>query len=94
MISSLELVNCLPEGKIQTVNSMKFHSRTIKEKLGIDFKYHHLRHTYGTRMAELNTPAHLLQSQMGHAYIHITQRYYIAVSPSGVEILQGKLNQL
>lgn len=94
MISSLELVNCLPEGKIQTVNSMKFHSRTIKEKLGIDFKFHHLRHTYGTRMAELNTPAHLLQSQMGHAYIHITQRYYIAVSQSGVEILQGKLNQL
>lgn len=39
MISSLELVNCLPEGKIQTVNSMKFHSRTIKEKLGIDFKF-------------------------------------------------------
>ena len=93
-ISSLELVNCLPEGKIQTVNSMKFHSRNIKEKLGITFKYHYLRHTYGTRMAELNTPAHLLKRQMGHAYIHITQRYYIAVSESGVEILQGKLNQL
>lgn len=94
VISSLELVNSLPNGKIQTVNSMKFHSRTIKEKLGIDFKFHHLRHTYGTIMAELNTPTHLLQKQMGHSYIHTTQRYYIAMSEDGVNILQGKLNQL
>ncbi len=94
LISSLDLVNCLPDGKIQTVNSMKFHSRTIKEKLGIDFKYHHLRHTYGTRMAELNTPTHLLQKQMGHSYIHTTQRYYIAMTKAGENILQDKLNQL
>ena len=63
-ISSTELVNCLSNGKIQTVNSMKFHSRTIKTALSIDFKYHYLRHTYGTRMAELNTPEHLLCDQM------------------------------
>lgn len=94
LVSSLELVNSLPNGKIQTVNSMKFHSRSIKERLGIDFKFHHLRHTYGTIMAELNTPAHLLQNQMGHSYIHVTQRYYIAVSKAGIDILQGKLNQL
>ena len=50
-ISSTELVNCLYDGKIQTVNSMKYPTREIKSKLGIDFKYHYLRHTYGTRMA-------------------------------------------
>lgn len=94
VISSLELVNTLPNGKIQTVNSMKYHSKTIKAKLGIDFKFHHLRHTFGTIMAELNTPTHLLCNQMGHSHIHITQRYYIAVSKSGVDILQGKLNKL
>ena len=33
MISSLELVNCLPNGKIQTVNSMKYHSRTLQGEL-------------------------------------------------------------
>ena len=38
MISSTDLVNCLSDGTIQTVNSMKFHSRKIKEQLGIDFK--------------------------------------------------------
>lgn len=64
-ISSTELVNCLPDGTIQTVNSFKYPTREIKAKLGIEFKYHYLRHTYGTRMAEMNTPEHLLLSRWG-----------------------------
>lgn len=93
-ISSTDLVNCLPDGTIQTVNSFKYPSREIKSKLGINFKYHHLRHTYGTLMAEMNTPTHLLCNQMGHGHIHITQRYYIAVSKTGIDILQNNLCQL
>ena len=93
-IPSTDLVNCLPDGTLQTVNSMKYPSREIKAKLGINFKYHFLRHTYGTLMAEMNTPTHLLCNQMGHGHIHTTQRYYIAVSKSGIEILQGNLNYL
>lgn len=89
-----ELVNCLPDGKLQTVNSMKYPTREIKKKLEIEFKYHYLRHTYGTLMAEMNTPTHLLCNQMGHGNIHVTQRYYIAISKSGVEILQANLNRL
>ena len=94
MISSLDLVNTLPNGKIQTRNSMKFHSTTIKQRLGVNYKYHFLRHTFGTVMAELNTPPHLLQNQMGHGRIQVTQEYYLAISKEGVEILRGKLNQL
>ena len=93
-ISSTELVNCLPDGKIQTVNSMKFHTRAVKAKCGIMFKYHYLRHTYGTMMAELNTPQHLLCSQMGHGNIQVTQRYYIALSKAGIDILRENLNRL
>ena len=93
-ISSLELVNSLPNGKIQTVNSMKYHSRTIKSRFGIDFKFHHLRHTYGTRLAEMNTPTHLLCNQMGHASGKVTERYYLAVSKSGIEILTQNLNKI
>ena len=93
-ISSTELVNCLPNGTIQTVSSMKYHTREIKKTLSIDFKYHYLRHTYGTLMAEMNTPAHLLCSQMGHGNIHVTQRYYLAVSKTGIEVLQKNLNLL
>lgn len=93
-ISSTELVNCLPDGTIQTVNSMKYPTREIKNKLGINFKYHYLRHTYGTLMAEMNTPTHLLCNQMGHGNIHVTQRYYIAISKSGIDVLNKNLNQL
>lgn len=93
-ISSLELVNSLPNGKIQTVNSMKYHSRTIKIALKIDFKYHYLRHTYGTRLAELNTPTHILCNQMGHASGKVTERYYLAVSKSGIDILVRNLNAI
>lgn len=93
-ISSLELVNTLPNGKIQTVNSMKYHSKTIKAKLGINFKYHFLRHTYGTRLAEMNTPTHILCNQMGHASGKVTERYYLAVSKPGIEVLTHNLNAM
>ena len=93
-ISSTELVNCLPNGTIQTVNSFKYPTREIKSKLGIHFKYHFLRHTYGTLMAEMNTPTHLLCNQMGHGHIHVTQRYYLAVSKTGIQILQNNLSRL
>lgn len=93
-IPATDLVNCLPDGTIQTANSFKYPSRAIKAKLGINFKYHFLRHTYGTMMAEMNTPTHLLCSQMGHGNIHTTQRYYIALSETGIETLQRNLKQL
>ena len=93
-ISSTKFVNCLSNGTIQTVNSFKYPSREIKSKFGIQFKYHYLRHTFGTRMAEMNTPQHLLCSIMGHGNIHVTQQYYVAVSKRGIEILQNNLNQL
>lgn len=91
MISSLELVNTLPNGKIQTLNSMKYHARTITEKYGFKFKYHYLRHTYGTRLAVLNTPAHLLCNQMGHSSSQITQRYYLSISKDGIQELLKNL---
>ncbi|MBO5057374.1 MAG: site-specific integrase [Lachnospiraceae bacterium] len=93
-ISSLELINSLDEGKIQTVNSMKYHTRRIKELYGITFKYHYLRHTYGTRLAMLNTPMHILCRQMGHASGNVTQKYYLGTSKQGLEILKNNLNQM
>ena len=93
-ISSLELVNSLDEGKIQTVNSMKYHTQKIKAQHGICFKYHYLRHTYGTRLAMLNTPMHILCNQMGHASSNVTQKYYLGNSKEGLEILRNNLNQM
>ena len=94
MISSLLLVNTLPNGHIQTVNTMKYHTRVIKQKYNINFKYHYLRHTYGTQLAVLNTPTHLLCNQMGHGNIHVTEKYYIAISKSGIKVLTDNLERL
>ena len=93
-VSSLELVNSLLDGKIQTVNSMKYHSREIKQKLGIEFKYHYLRHTYGTQLAVLNTPTPILCKQMGHGNIHVTERYYIGMSKTGIDVLRTNLEMI
>lgn len=93
-VSSLELVNCLLNGKIQTVNSMKYHSRLLQNKYGLMFKFHYLRHTYGTQLATMNIPAHLLCNQMGHGKIETTRRYYIAVSEDGIAELKRGLESL
>ncbi|MBD5449209.1 MAG: tyrosine-type recombinase/integrase [Lachnospiraceae bacterium] len=94
MISSLELVNSLPNGKIQTVNSMKYHSRTLQGEHNIMFKYHYLRHTYGTNLAALNTPEYLLCNQMGHANSNVTHKYYVAISERGVDELLKNLEKM
>ena len=93
-ISSVELVNSLSNGKIQTVNSMKYHSRTLQHEHNILFKYHYLRHTYGTTLAVLNTPEHLLCNQMGHASSAVTHRYYLAISDRGIEELLNNLDKM
>lgn len=94
MISSLELVNSLPNGKIQTVNSMKYHSRTLQGEHSILFKYHYLRHTYGTNLAALNTPEYLLCNQMGHSNSQVTHKYYITVSERGIDELLKNLEKM
>jgi len=94
MVSSLELVNSLPNGKIQTVNSMKYHSRTLQAEHNIKFKYHYLRHTYGTNLATLNTPSHILCNQMGHSSNQVTQKYYIATSAKGINELLNNLEMV
>ena len=93
-VSSLELVNCTDEGKIQTVNSMKYHAQKIKTQQGIIFKYHYLRHTYGTKLALLNTPMHILCNQMGHASSNVTQKYYLGNSKEGLELLKQNLDSI
>ena len=93
-ISSLDLVNSLGNGKIQTINTMNYHSKRIREKLQIDFKYHNLRHTYGTRLAEMNTPTHILCNQMGHASGRVTEMYYLGVSKNGLDVLKKNLDKM
>ncbi len=40
-----------------------------------DFRWHDLRHTTGTRLADLGAPMHAIQSALGHLSILSTRRY-------------------
>lgn len=93
-ISSLELVNTLPTGKIQTEWAIKHHARPLKENYNIEFKFHNLRHTYGTNLALLNTPAHILSNQMGHSKSSTAHKYYLAVSDKSIETLKENLDRM
>ena len=94
MISSLLLVNTLPNGRYQTDWSIKHHARPLLQKYGIPFKYHTLRHTYGTKLAMMNTPEHILLNQMGHSKGETTRKYYLAVSEDGINELKDNLEKL
>ena len=93
-VSSLQLVNSTPGGEMRTPNSMKRHVKQLRDEHGINFKFHYLRHTYGTRMAEMGTPPHLLCSQMGHASSKVTERYYLTTSKSGADLIRENANRL
>ena len=93
-ISSLMLVNTQPNGRVQTEWAIKHHARPLKEKYNIGFKFHNLRHTYGTNLALLNTPAHILSNQMGHSKSSTTHKYYLAISEEGIDTLKENLSRL
>ena len=46
------------------------------------FRFHDLRHTFGTRLAEKGVPIHLIAELMGHADIRRTMKYVHAATLS------------
>ena len=94
VISSLDLVNTLWNGKTQTETVLRFHAKMIRKDLHLDFKYHYLRHTFGTRMALANVPQFLLCSQMGHGNINVTGKYYLGENKDSIEVLRRCVDSL
>lgn len=92
--SSLDFVNTLSNGKFQGDTALKYHSQMIKKKLKIEFKYHYLRHTFGTTMALLNVPQYLLCNQMGHSKIDVTSKYYLSDTKDAYQLLREKMDNL
>lgn len=93
VISATELVNCSIDGTLYTRNSFKYHARELKKR-GIEFRYHNLRHTYGSRMANAGIPQYLLLKMMGHGNIGVTQQYYLGVNDEGIDIIRKKLEEM
>lgn len=69
-------------GEVVTPNSIKWSCSNIKNKLGIDFGFHSLRHTHATLLLERGAPIKDVQKKLGHArasitidtYLHLTEK--------------------
>ncbi len=71
-----DLINVKENGEMLTPNSIKFLSRIIKDDLNIPFKFHNLRHTYATVLAESGISPRYVQEMLGHSKLEFTLKYY------------------
>lgn len=80
LIEVTDFVNVKTNGEMLTTNSIKFLSRTIRDDLGIQFKFHNLRHTYATILAESGISPRYVQEMLGHSKLEFTLKYYTHVT--------------
>lgn len=73
-------INRKKNGELLTVNSMKYYSKKIKEKLDFEFKFHNLRHTFASTCAANNMNLQMLMEMMGHKILETTKKYYIGTN--------------
>ena len=76
----LELINIKSNGELLTPDSEKFLGRISRKELSVPFKYHNLRHTHASWLAEHNVPAIVTQKEIGSLqrgnYTQILSAYY------------------
>ncbi|WP_338656877.1 site-specific integrase [Sporosarcina psychrophila] len=74
---------CVKEcGSIITPSVIKYNTRKMQEKLGIEFNFHSLRHTHATMLMENGAKVKDIQARLGHSrsaitidtYSHLTQK--------------------
>ena len=75
-----DFINIKQNGSMLTPDSEKFMAKIIKSDCGIPFKFHNLRHTYATILAENGAHPKFVQKQLGHAKFEFTLRYYTHVT--------------
>lgn len=75
-----DLINVKQNGEMLTTNSVKFMSRIVKNDLGIEFKYHNLRHTHTTMLAEAGVNPKYVQKRLGHSKLSTTLNYYTHIT--------------
>ena len=73
-------INVKANGEMLTTNGAKFLARIIKKDLGIHFKFHNLRHTYATVLAENGLSPRYVQEMLGHSKLEFTLRYYTHIT--------------
>ncbi len=88
----LEFVNIRETGELLTPNSVKVLGRIAREELRVPFKYHNLRHTHATWLAEHGVPTAAVRMRLGHSRETTTLRYYTHVTNPMRECMVAALN--
>lgn len=88
----LELVNLKSNGELLTPDSEKFLGRISRKELSVNFKFHNLRHTHASWLAEHNVPAIVAKKRLGHSKEETTLKYYQHITQGMRADLLEKLN--
>ncbi len=67
-------------GQTVTTNTTKHLSRTVNHKMGINFKFHYLRHTFASKLLEAGEHPKVVQEILGHKKISTTLDTYSHVT--------------
>ena len=88
----LELINIKSNGEMLTPDSEKLLGRISRNELTTNFKFHNLRHTHASWLAEHNVPAVVAKKRLGHSKEETTLKYYHHITQSMRENLLETLN--
>lgn len=89
-----DFINRKDNGELLTINSIKYYSKKIKADTGIDFKYHSLRKTHLTFLANQNIPAVEVMNRAGHKKFETTMKYYVSRSEESKKQLLKAINDI
>lgn len=88
-----DLINLKDNGDFLTTDSEKVLPRIAKADCGIKFKYHNLRHTHASWLAEHGVPAIVTKKRLGHSKEETTLKYYNHITQGMRNDLLDKLNK-
>lgn len=89
-----DLINLKGSGEYLTPDSCKVLGRISRAEMDVDFKYHNLRHTHASLLAEKNIPEIVVKQRLGHSKIETTMKYYQHITDGMRSDLMGKLNAM
>jgi integrase len=94
IVDNLAFINVKPNGELLTPDSEKVLPRIARDELGCNFKFHNLRHTHASWLAEKGLPIVVIKTRLGHSKIETTQKYYQHVTDGMRKNLIDTLNSI
>lgn len=85
IVTNLDFINIKPNGELLTPDNIRVLNRIARVELGINFKFHNLRHTHASELAIMGVDVLAAKVRLGHTSVQATMKYYTYVSSLGVK---------